>query len=298
MRFVVTGGRGFIGSHFVEKALTLGHKVIDIDKMTYAASKTLPWDDHENYEHINQDICDLTHIPPCDYLINFAAESHVDNSIHESGTFLKSNTQGVHNLLELLRGKVYERPVFFHISTDEVYGDTVNGTFSEKDRLNPSNPYAASKAAAEMFVLSHGRTYGLDYIITRSGNNYGERQYSEKLIANSIMCMEDSKKIPIHGDGLYVRDWIYVKDNVDAIFKIIDSGVKNEVYNIASHNEMTNLEVVKTVVSWFTDKNYEQFIKFVPNRLGQDVRYSICNEKVKRLGWKPNYPKGLKRFVK
>lgn len=297
MRFVVTGGRGFIGSHFVEKALSLGHKVFDIDKMTYAANKNLPWDNHKNYEHICQDITELKHIPPCDYLINFAAESHVDNSIHESKTFLRSNTDGVHNLLELLRGKVYERPIFLHISTDEVYGDTISGTFSEKDRLNPSNPYAASKAAAEMFVLSHGRTYGIDYIITRSGNNYGERQYSEKLIANSILCMQESRKIPVHGDGLYIRDWIYVKDNVDAIFKIIESGVKNKIFNIASHNEMTNLEVIKTVTSWFSDKNYENFIKFVPNRLGQDVRYSICNKKIKELGWVPLYPQGLKRFI-
>tara|TARA_R110002126_G_scaffold177447_2_gene326379 strand:- start:1606 stop:2502 length:897 start_codon:yes stop_codon:yes gene_type:complete len=297
MRYVVTGGRGFIGSHFVEKLLKLGHSVVDIDKMTYAASKELPWDDHSNYTHLKEDICSIKHIPPCDYLVNFAAESHVDNSIHESKTFLKSNTEGVHNILELLRGKVYERPLFIHISTDEVYGDTISGTFKESDALNPSNPYAASKAAAEMFVLSHGRTYGIDYIITRSGNNYGERQYIEKLIANTIDCMNLGRKIPIHGDGMYIRDWIYVKDNVDAILKIIESGQKNQTFNIASHNEMTNLEVVKTVVSWFTDKDYKEFINFVPNRLGQDVRYSICNKKVKELGWLPKQPKGIKRFI-
>jgi dTDP-glucose 4,6-dehydratase len=298
MRYVVTGGRGFIGSHFVEKLLKLGHSVVDIDKMTYAASKELPWDDHSNYTHLKEDICSINHIPPCDYLVNFAAESHVDNSIHESKTFLKSNTEGVHNILELLRGKVYERPLFIHISTDEVYGDTISGTFKESDVLNPSNPYAASKAAAEMFVLSHGRTYGIDYIITRSGNNYGERQYIEKLIANTIDCMKLGRKIPIHGDGMYIRDWIYVKDNVDAILKIIESGQKNQTFNIASHNEMTNLEVVRTVVSWFTDKDYKEFINFVPNRLGQDVRYSICNKKVKKLGWIPKHTKGIKRFIK
>lgn len=297
MRFVVTGGRGFIGSHFVERAITEGHKVIDIDKMTYASNKKLWWDDHSNYELIKKDICDLTHIPPCDYLINFAAESHVDNSIHESKVFLKSNTQGVHNLLELLRGKVYERPVFFHISTDEVYGDTIEGMFKESDRLNPSNPYAASKAAAEMFVLSHCRTYDMKYIMTRSGNNYGERQYIEKLISNSVNCMQEKRKIPIHGDGKYIRDWIYVKDNVDAIFKIIESKTINQVFNISSHNEMTNLEVIKEVVSWFTKEDYSQFINFVPNRLGQDIRYSICNKKIKSLGWNPKHINGLKNYL-
>jgi dTDP-glucose 4,6-dehydratase len=298
MRYVVTGGRGFIGSHFVERVLELGHNVVDIDKVTYAASKSLPWDNHPNYTHEKKDICDLNHIPPCDYLVNFAAESHVDNSIHESKIFLKSNTEGVHNILELLRGKAYERPLFIHISTDEVYGDTLSGTFSESDKLNPSNPYAASKAAAEMFVMSHGRTYGIDYVITRSGNNYGERQYIEKLIANTVDCMENGRKIPIHGDGMYIRDWIYVKDNVNAILKIIESGNTNEVYNIAAHNEMTNLEVVKTVVSWFTDQPYENFINFVPNRLGQDIRYSICNNKIKKLGWEPDQKIGIKRFLK
>ena len=297
MRFVITGGRGFIGSHFVEEALKRGHWVIDIDKMTYAASRDLPWDNHERYRLEVADISEITHIPPCDYIVNFAAESHVDNSINESKTFLKSNTVGVHNLLELLRGKVYERPVFFHISTDEVYGDIVDGSFSESDRLNPSNPYAASKAAAEMYVLSHSRTYGIDYVITRSGNNYGPRQYEEKLIPKCISCMMEGRQIPLHGDGQYIRDWIYVKDNVDAIFKIIDAGIKNDVYNIASNNEITNIEVAKTVVSWFTDDDYKKHVKFVENRLGQDVRYCIDTTKIRGLGWSPEHM-GLHRFIK
>ncbi len=296
MRFVVTGGRGFIGSHFVEEALKRGHWVIDIDKMTYAASRELPWDNHERYRLEVADISEITHIPPCDYIVNFAAESHVDNSINESKTFLKSNTVGVHNLLELLRGKVYERPIFFHISTDEVYGDIIDGSFSESDRLNPSNPYAASKAAAEMYVLSHSRTYGIDYVITRSGNNYGPRQYEEKLIPKCISCMKEGRQIPLHGDGQYIRDWIYVKDNVDAIFKIIDAGIKNDVYNIASNNEITNIEVAKTIVSWFTDDDYKKHVKFVENRLGQDVRYCIDTTKVRELGWSPEHM-GLHRFI-
>ena len=196
-----------------------------------------------------------------------------------------------------MRGKVYERPIFIQISTDEVYGDINEGKFSEESSLKPSNPYSASKAAAEMFVLSHARTYGIDYIITRSSNNYGERQYTEKLISNSILCMQESRKIPIHGNGSYIRDWIYVKDNIEAIFKIIDSKKVNEIYNISANNEMTNLEIVKNVVAWFTKEDLNTHIKFVPNRMGQDIRYSICNEKISKIGWKPFYTKGLKRLV-
>jgi len=297
MRFVVTGGRGFIGSHFVEEALSLGHAVIDIDKMTYASHESLPWDDHEKYTLVKKDICDLEHLPPCDVLVNFAAESHVDNSISSSEIFMKSNTEGVHRLLELLRGKVYERPLFIQISTDEVYGDIGEGQFTEKSVLNPSNPYSASKAAAEMFVLSYSRTYGIDYLITRSSNNYGPRQYIEKLIPNSIECLKEKRGIPIHGDGMYVRDWLYVKDNVSGIFTLIDNNIKNETYNISGDNEMTNLEVVKNISNWFGIKNYRDNIKFVPNRLGQDVRYSLSSEKLKSLGWEPRKSEGLYRFI-
>ena len=168
--------------------------------MSYCASKKLPWDNHENYEFIQKDINDLNHLPSCDILINFAAESHVDNSINDTSPFIKSNVLGVHNLLELVRGKPsYDKPLFIQISTDEVYGDSLDGFFKETDRLHPSNPYAASKASAEMMVLSYHRTYGLDYVITRSTNNYGERQYSEKLIPKTIECIVNNKKIPTVG---------------------------------------------------------------------------------------------------
>jgi len=289
---LVTGGRGFIGSHFVEEALRRGHKVIDYDKMTYASNSKLPWDEHENYVHKIIDICTMTHIPKCDLVINFAAESHVDNSIVDSYPFLRSNVEGVHNILEILRKKQEEdRPMFIHISTDEVYGDIIEGSFKEDDKLNPSNPYSATKAAAEHLVTSYGRTYSIDYLITRSANNYGERQYKEKLIPNCIRSLEMGKKIPIHGDGSYIRDWTYVKDNVDALWLLIENNVKNEIFNIAAENHMTNLQVVDQILNWHEEDRSK--IKFVKNRVGQDLRYSVDSSKIRKLGWKPKKTTGI-----
>ena len=297
MKYLVTGGRGFIGSHFVEKALQRGDIVIDIDKMGYASNTNLPWDQHPNYTFIKADISEIQHLPSCDILLNFAAESHVDNSIKSSEVFVKSNILGVHNLLELIRGKPsYDKPLFFHISTDEVYGDRTDGLFHETDKLTPSNPYSATKAAAEMLVLSYARTYGIDYIITRSSNNYGERQFEEKLIPKCVSSITNNKKIPIHGDGSYVRDWTYVKDNVDGIFCIIDAKIKNDIFNIAAENYMTNLEAASTVLNWFNrDKT---LINFVENRWGQDLRYAVSAEKLRNIGWNPKYQKGLFNWIK
>lgn len=288
MKIIVTGGRGFIGSHFVEMALDAGHQIVDVDKMTYAANKVLPWDNNPNYTLMVEDICNLKHLPSCDVIVNFAAESHVDNSIRDTDPFMKSNIMGTHNLLELVRGKPeYDRPLFFHISTDEVYGDKVSGYFTEDDKLNPSNPYSASKAAAEMLVLAYSRTYGMKYIITRSANNYGPRQYEEKLIPKCISSIRDGKKIPIHGDGTYIRDWTYVKDNVGALMFIIQSGSVNETYNVAAEIHLQNLDVVSQVCREM-NVDPESAIKFVPNRWGQDVRYSISSEKLRSLGWRPD----------
>ena len=292
MEIVVTGGRGFIGSHFVEKALECGHNVIDFDCMSYCSHDSLPFDSDPKYKLIKQNICDISHLPSCDVVVNFAAETHVDNSINDTNPFLKSNVFGVHRLLEIIRGKqIHERPLFVQISTDEVYGDRQNGSFYETDRLTPSNPYSASKAAAEMFVLSYHRTYGLNYLITRSSNNYGERQYYEKLIPKSLRCIETNKKIPLHGDGTYVRDWIYVKDNVDAIYHLIVSGIKNETYNIGANNHLTNLEVVRDLLNYFNKG--DECIQFVENRWGQDLRYSLNTDKINALGWTPSKPKGI-----
>lgn len=297
MKIIVTGGRGFIGSHFVEAALEKGWNIVDIDKLTYAANKSLPWDNHKNYTLIKADISEIDHLPSCDIIINFAAESHVDNSIKSSEQFVKSNILGTHNLLELIRGKPsYDRPLFFHISTDEVYGDILEGKFTENDKLKPSNPYSATKAAAEMLVLSYHRTYNIDYLITRTSNNYGERQFEEKLIPKCLECIKNNKQIPIHGDGSYVRDWTYVKDNVSALMVLIEKNIKNDIFNIAAENYLTNLEVAKHVLKW-SNKD-ETMLKFVENRWGQDLRYAVDSAKIRKLGWIPKFEVGLYKWIK
>jgi dTDP-glucose 4,6-dehydratase len=292
MNIVTTGGRGFIGSHFVEKALENGHFVVDIDCMSYCSRESLPFDSHPNYKHQKIDICEVKHLPPCDVVVNFAAETHVDNSINDTNPFIKSNIIGVHNLLEIIRGKQpHERPLFVQISTDEVYGDRADGAFTETDKLTPSNPYSASKAAAEMLVLAYHRTYGINYLITRSSNNYGPRQYEEKLIPKSIHCIQSGKKIPLHGDGSYVRDWIFVKDNANGIYTLIEKGIKNDTFNIGADNHMTNLEVVGFLLKSFNKTQDE--IQFVPNRWGQDLRYSLDIGKIRTIGWSPIHTKGI-----
>ena len=290
MIFTVTGGRGFIGSHFVDKVLQEGHIVIDIDKMTYASSKSLPWDNDVRYTHIKEDICDLTHIPVCDVFVNFAAESHVDNSIEAPKVFLKSNVEGVFNILSLLRAKVYQKPKFIHISTDEVYGD-VNVEEEDKTEgslLHPSNPYSATKAAAEMLILAYARTFGINYQIVRSTNNYGPRQYPEKLMPKILHSLNTGQKIPIHGDGSYVRDWLYVKDNAEAIYKICFAKEEDQTWNVSAYNYMTNLEIVEKVCEWKGISDWKSHVEFIENRMGQDYRYSICSQKTRtELDWTP-----------
>lgn len=296
--FVITGGRGFIGSHFVEKCLNEGHKVIDIDCITYCASKILPWDMHENYTLIKENITKLTHIPICDIVVNFAAESHVDNSIIAPDIFFNTNTIGTINLLNLLRGKLYKVPTLVHISTDEVYGDSIECTKTESDTLNPSNPYAASKAAAEMAILSYSRTYNIPYQIIRSTNNYGPRQYPEKLIPIIIKCIEEKIKIPLHGDGTYIRDWLYVEDNIDAIYRVCFSENKNEIWNVSAYNYKTNNQIVEEIGKWFKIDDILSHINYIENRIGQDYRYSISSEKIRSiLGWKPIYQGVLKNIT-
>jgi dTDP-glucose 4,6-dehydratase len=296
MKIITTGGRGFIGSHFVELCLQKGHIVLDIDFMGYCANASLPFDNNPNYTHLKQDICNIKHLPTCDVLVNFAAETHVDNSINDTFPFIKSNVLGVHNLLEILRGKnEYERPLFVQISTDEVYGDRNEGEFKETDVLHPSNPYSATKVAAEALILAYHRTYNIEYLITRSSNNYGERQYEEKLIPKTIKCIQEGKKIPLHGDGSYVRDWIYVKDNVEGIFTLIEKQIKNDTFNIGSGNRIKNIEVVKHILDWF-GVDHDSNIQFVSNRWGQDVRYALDTNKINEIGWYPKHNKGIYKW--
>lgn len=291
MKIVVTGGCGFIGSHFIEKVIQ-HYDVVNIDKMTYAAN--LNTKKHllnlKNYKFIRGDINDVelmkSIVEKDDILINFAAESHVDNSITDPNIFVQSNVMGVQNLLNISRNRV---KLFIQISTDEVYGSLNSDQRSslETDILEPSSPYSASKAAAEMLCHAEYKTFGTPIIITRSSNNYGPRQNKEKLIPLFITNLIQDKKVPLYGSGKNIRNWIHVNDNCDAIFTIMNSGKIGEIYNIGGDVECSNLNITELLLKNL-NKNYN-FISYVQDRLGHDFRYSLNSEKTKKLGWKCNY---------
>lgn len=300
VRIVVTGGLGFIGSHFVQLLLERGYYVINIDKRTYAARKDLSFEKYPHYEFIEEDICFLKHLPSdISYIVNFAAESHVDNSILANATFFESNIRGTYNILELIRSKdPADRPVLIHISTDEVYGDILKGSSKETDILNPSNPYSATKAAAEQLINGWKRTYGLKVRICRSSNNYGFGQYPEKLIPKTMNLVSRGVKMTIHGTGLYQREWTYVGDNCEAILLVMEKGKDDEIYNISSGKIFTNLDIVKLILSHMNKPT--TFYEFVENRIGQDIRYSLDTTKIKKLGWQPktDFEKCLPEYFK
>ncbi len=297
--FIVTGGCGFIGSHFIERLLNEGYTVLNIDKMTYVSWENIGYENHKNYNFWKQDICDISNLPKCDVLVNFAAESFVDNSIENSDIFFRSNVQGAHNLLERIRVKAdFDRPLFVQVSTDEVYGDTLEGEFTESDVLKPSNPYSSTKAAAEQFVFAYNRTYGINSIITRCSNNYGTRQYPEKLVPKTIMSVMHDRPMTIHGDGSYVRSWVHAKDHADAILSIVKSQKRNEIYNICSGEQYTNLEIITMI---YKAMGKEPNLKFVPNRWGQDLRYAISTKKIEEhINWKAShkFEEGLQEIIK
>lgn len=291
---LVTGGLGFIGSHFIDKCLSMGHYVTNIDKITYASSTNLNFGN--NYKLIKKDICDLKELPPCDIIVNFAAESHVDNSITESLNFLNSNVRGVYNILEILKNnkvksamsaQKYKVPIFVQISTDEVFGDTDDGFFKEDDRHRASNPYSATKSAAEQIVFAWSRTYDIPFLMTRTTNNYGKRQHVEKLIPCAISKILNGQKVPIHGNGSYVRNWIHVEDNVDAIYHVIDCGTLNEVYHVASDEEYSVNQIVQKICEAIKVE-FSQTVDYNSDRAGADLRYALNCDKIKTLGWKQN----------
>jgi dTDP-glucose 4,6-dehydratase len=291
---VITGCLGLIGSHVTRKCLEKGWKVYGIDKMTYAAETDFlkEFKINENFTFIKEDICDLKILPDCDYVINLAAESHVGNSIINSEEFVRTNIVGVQNLLNLIKNKpinVFERPLFIHFSTDEVYGDIINGSHLETDALCPSNPYSASKAAADMLILAWSRTFGLDYVIVRPTNNYGIGQYPEKLIPLTIKALSRKKIIKLHNKGTPIRNWLHSDDTAEAIIKIIESGTKNEIFNISGGFEQTNKQTVEKILINFFDHSVSpnDYIDLSYVREGQDVRYAINDEKIKKLGWCP-----------
>lgn len=286
---IVTGGLGFIGKHFVRRCLSKGWFVKNIDKVSYAADlkAKAEFEAHPNYRLFNTDVAKVDFLPECDLLVNFAAESHVDNAITSNRRFVETNVLGTQNLLELVRQKhVNERPLFLHISTDEVYGDIHNGKHSETDRLVPSNPYSATKAAADMLVVSWGRTYQMPWIIVRPTNNYGEHQYPEKLIPKSTARMKRGLPATMHGDGSYVRSWLHAEDTVDALMAIIEKGERNSIYNAGSNIELKNIEVLRAIAKCVGMPEEKAWVATV-DRSGQDVRYSLDDARLKALGWMP-----------
>jgi dTDP-glucose 4,6-dehydratase len=301
----VTGCLGFIGYHVTKKCLDAGYHVMGIDKKTYASNLNLLPDllRYSKFKFLELDINDIERIHDCDYFINTAAETHVDNSIVSSEVFLQSNINGVHKILELIKAlPKTRRPVLLHFSTDEVYGDIVNGFHNEKDLLKPSNPYSATKAAADMLVLAWARTYDVPYVIVRPTNNYGIGQYVEKFIPKAVKNMTLGRPIIMHDNGLPKRTWLHVSDTASAVMTIIEAGVKNEIYNISGNYEEQNIVIAKKIIDLFhlvTSDEYSDFMDLTEKRQGQDVRYAIDDSKLKRLGWKPvaQFDRELKRIV-
>ena len=294
----VTGCFGFIGSYVTRACLEKGWYVRGIDKCTYASNEDLLFEFTEKYgdrfTFEREDINDLQFLYDCDYVINTAAETHVGNSIVSSKEFVKSNVDGVHNLLELIknhRGENTEKPVLIHFSTDEVYGDIESGDHTEKDILKPSNPYSATKAAADMLVMAWGRTHKVPYMIIRPTNNYGIGQYVEKLIPKSVKHLRIGKKIPLHDNGMPYRNWLHAADTAEAVMTIIEKGSVGEIYNVAGGFEQRNIDTVESIVkSYFKEELVipEDFIDFSISRPGQDIRYALDDSKLRSLGWEPN----------
>lgn len=288
----ITGCLGFIGSYVTRACLQRGWYVKGVDKMTYASNKKLleEFNTYENFSFVHCDINDLEFLYECDYIINTAAETHVGNSITNSEEFISSNIDGVHNLLQLIknyRQETNKKPVLLHFSTDEVYGDIIEGEHIETDTLQPSNPYSATKAAADMLILAWSRTYKIPYVIIRPTNNYGIGQYVEKLIPKACKYLSLNKKLPLHNNGTPVRNWLHAKDTASAVLTIIDKGVVNEIYNICGGYEQTNFETFKKIAEAYDKKDVNDYIDSTYNRDGQDLRYALNDEKLRNLGWSP-----------
>jgi len=290
----VTGCLGFIGSYVTRLCLQKGWYVKGVDKITYAANDELleEFNKHKNFSFVHCDINDLKFLYDCDYIINTAAETHVGNSIANSDDFVHSNINGVHNILKLIknyRQENLQKPILLHFSTDEVYGDIESGAHTESDLLKPSNPYAATKAAADMLVLAWARTYNIPYVIVRPTNNYGIGQYVEKLIPKVCKYLHLGRKIPLHNGGSPIRNWLHAADTASAVIRIIECGVTNEIYNICGGYEQSNIDTIKKIlaVKNINEENIEKYVDFSFNRAGQDVRYALDDSKLKSIGWNP-----------
>ena len=289
MIFMVTGCLGFIGSEFTRLVRLQGHRVIGVDAKTYAYNPVHYGVGNAANRYIIEDIAIMTELPDVDVIVNFAAETHVDNSITDSGRFTHSNLLGVQNLLNLLRNKRADsRPHFIQISTDEVYGDSHGQTPpTEESPLRPSNPYSASKAAADLYIEAYARTYGISYNIIRPSNCWGEHQYKEKLIPKSVWYFSLGRVLPIHGDGTQTRSWLHVKDAARAIYAVVQHGQPNHVYNIGGELRSIN-DVVKDVYDiwsikgWNKSKHYlSDFVSYDAVRPGMDVSYGVNDTKLR-----------------
>ena len=303
MRIVVTGGAGFIGSNFVRYLLGKYDdiEIVNLDKLTYAGNleNLRDVEGDSRYSFVKGDICDAALVrrtlAGADAVVNFAAETHVDRSISGPQDFISTDVLGTHTLLEAVRELGVER--YLQISTDEVYGSAETGSFTEGSDLAPSSPYSASKAGGDLQVLAYHRTYGTPVLITRSSNNYGGWQYPEKIIPLFVTNAIDDLPLPVYGDGLNVRDWLYVDDNCAAIDTVLRSGMLGEVYNIGGGNEVPNLALTRRILELLGKG--EDLIRYVTDRPGHDRRYSIDCAKVRALGWEPAVPfeDGLERTV-
>jgi len=291
MKLLVTGGCGFIGSNFVRYILKKhpSYKVINLDKLTYCGCKESLKDIEKDkrYKFVKGDICDKKLvgkiIKGCDAILNFAAESHVDRSIKDASSFVSTNVHGTQVLLDAAKKQRIKR--FVQISTDEVYGSVQKGSFKETTLLHPNSPYAASKAAGDHLALAYHTTFKLPVIVTRSSNNFGPYQFPEKVIPLFITNLLENKKVPLYGDGLNVRDWLYVLDNCRAIDMILHKGKPGQIYNIGGEYEIPNIKLTRIILK-LLNKTY-RMIEYVPDRLGHDRRYSLDSKKMKKLGWKP-----------
>ena len=291
MKLLVTGGAGFIGSNFIRQMIREhpDYPIINLDKLTYAGNPDNLRDieGHPNYRFVRGDICNPAAVEPLarevDVIINFAAETHVDRSILEPGGFIQTDVYGTHVLLEAARRNNHKR--YIQISTDEVYGSIENGAFTEDSPLHPNSPYAASKAAGDLLVQSYVRTYGFPAVITRSSNNFGPYQYPEKVVPLFITNAIENKPLPLYGDGMNIRDWIYVMENCSALDLILHRGELGQVYNIGGGNERTNIELTRFILKELGKS--ESLVRFVKDRPGHDRRYALDCRKVAALGFKP-----------
>jgi dTDP-glucose 4,6-dehydratase len=295
MKFLVTGGLGFIGSNFCRFMLRMHSdcELINVDKVGIGANPAnlRDMENDKRYSFVKGDITNpqFMHkmIRDVDVVVNIAAETHVDRSISDPYLFLKNNTIGTFTVLEALR-KYNKKARLVHVSTDEIYGQALEGSFTENTPANPSNPYSASKAAADMFVLSYHKTYDLNVSITRCTNNFGPYQLPEKLIPKTIIRALRDLSIPIYGSGTNIRDWIYVEDHCEAVDVVLQRGKAGEVYNISAGNEIPNIEIAKKILA-LLDKP-ESLITFVEDRPGHDVRYSLDSTKARSMvGWQPKF---------